>query len=357
MESSPTPLPHATSPTPVLGLFEKRIEGDDCLLELARRRFQEAGLGAEMHAGSPGQLEQLLEYRPSETSPVVLHLPRDFNLTDAHSQGRILDFATQFAGRVRGLVLHDHPDLVTRPEAFLKSALEMETWLERIDRGPMLFIEYAAGLDPAVFAKFLDSIRHLTRVSACIDTGHVGIWQARQTYARAHPGQDVCALKSQPADLPRLMPDVETAVQSALPAVLHLIQILGSFGKPLHFHLHDGHPLSAFSPFGVSDHLSFLSEIPLPFEYRGRRSAPLLFGADGLRRIVDQATRSLGTQRLSFTLEIHPTFERLPLDDAAPLFVHWVNKTNAEEMNHWLSVLSRNSALLKAALEGAAGPG
>jgi len=36
-----------------LGLFDKRIEGDDRLLELARLRFRQAGLGAELHAGSP----------------------------------------------------------------------------------------------------------------------------------------------------------------------------------------------------------------------------------------------------------------------------------------------------------------
>ena len=83
--------------TLTLGLFEKRIEGDDCLMELARLRFQQAGMGAEMHAGTPEQLAGLLRYRPSEEAPVVVHLPRDFHLADPRSQGRVLDLASRFA--------------------------------------------------------------------------------------------------------------------------------------------------------------------------------------------------------------------------------------------------------------------
>jgi hypothetical protein len=142
------------------------------------------------------------------------------------------------------------------------------------------------------------------------------------------------------------MPDVAASVGSALPAVLDLIRVLGSLGKPLHFHLHDGHPLSTFSPFGVSDHLSFLAEIPLPFEYRGRRSAPLMFGPDGLAQIVKQAVERVPPAPVSFTFEIHPTFERRPLDDAAQLFAHWSDKANAERMNHWLWTIASNQRLI-----------
>ena len=31
-----------------LGLFEKRIEGDDALMQLAHRRFRQASMGAEI---------------------------------------------------------------------------------------------------------------------------------------------------------------------------------------------------------------------------------------------------------------------------------------------------------------------
>ncbi len=337
-----------------LGLFEKRIEGDDSLMELARLRFQQAGLGAEIHAGTPEQLEQGLRFRPSGDTPVTVHLPRDFNLCEASSRERIAELAAAAAGRVFGLVLHDHPDLAARTEAYVQAARDMEARLGGIRAGPLLFIEYAAGLEPAVFARFFERVRDLRRVSACIDTGHVGIWQARQTYSAAHPGQDVCALKSRPPGLRQLMPEVEASAQSALPAVLDLIRRLGSLGKPMHFHLHDGHPLSTFSPFGVSDHLSFLAEVPLPFDYHGRRSAPLMFGPEGLARMVKQAAESVAPAPLSFTFEIHPTFERRPLGDAAPLFAHWADKTNAETMNHWLWTLARNQELI-APLAG--GPG
>src|SRR5437762_6197699 len=165
-------------PSLTLGLFEKRIEGDDCLMELARRRFQQAGMGAEMHAGTPDQLAGLMKFRPAEEAPVVVHLPRDFHLGDARSQGWILDLASRFAGRVHGLVIHDHADMAWHREDSLRVARDMETRLAKIGRCPMLFVEYAVGLEPDTFARFFDSIRELARISACIDTGHVGIRQA-----------------------------------------------------------------------------------------------------------------------------------------------------------------------------------
>jgi hypothetical protein len=119
----------------------------------------------------------------------------------------------------------------------------------------------------------------------------------------------------------------------------------------MHFHLHDGHPLSTFSPYGVSDHLSFLAEIPLRDPYHGRSSLPLMFGPAGLRRIVSAAIRSLARERVSCTLEIHPDFGRLPLGDAAPLFRHWTDTTHAEQMNHWLEVLGRNHRLLTTSID------
>jgi hypothetical protein len=45
------------------------------------------------------------------------------------------------------------------------------------------------------------------------------------------------------------------------------------------------------------------------------------------------------------TLEIHEHDGRLPLGDAAPLFRHWQDLTNAERMNHWLAVLADNQAI------------
>jgi hypothetical protein len=343
-----------------LGLFEKRIEGDDALMELARLRFQQARMGAEMHASTPQHLEELMRFRPSFVKstaeggptthlPVIVHLPRHFNLLNEEHRKQITDIASAFAGRIYGMVIHDHPELVSRSDDFVRAAQAIESQLAMIRACPILFVEYAAGLEPRMFARFFELIRELPHVSCCIDVGHVGIKQARNTFASMHPGEDICALKGQPTRIPEMISDVETAAGSALRTVLDLIEAFGKIGKPVHFHLHDGHPLSTFSPYGVSDHLCFLMEMPLAFEYRGRRSVPLMFGRVGLQQIAKRAIQTIGRERLSFTLEIHPLVGQLALGDATPLFNHWVDKTNAERMNHWLAVLRENHAAL---LEG-----
>jgi hypothetical protein len=333
-----------------LGLFEKRIEGDDALLELARLRFQQTRMGAEMHAATPQQLEESMRFRPATNLPVVVHLPRHFDLLNGEHRKQITAMASAFTGRIYGMVIHDQPDLISRSDDFVEAAKEMESKLAQIRACPLLFVEYAAGLEPRMFARFFESIRDLAHVSACIDVGHVGIKQARNTFADMHAGEDICALKNQPAKISEMISDVETAVGSALPTVVDLIAAIGKIGKPVHFHLHDGHPLSTFSPYGVSDHLSFLMEMPLNFEYRGRRSVPLMFGRAGLHQIVKHAVQSIGRERISFTLEIHPPAGQLSLGDAATFFSHWLDKTNAERMNYWLAVLRENHIALSEAL-------
>jgi hypothetical protein len=336
-----------------LGLFEKRIKGDDCLLELARQRFREADLGAEMYADTPEHLEWMMSFRPSSDTPVMVHLARELNLAEEASRRRIWEFVTRFSGRVCGWVLHDHAAMAAPGEDYLEAARWMNHALEKVAGCPRLFIEYAVGLEPADFAWFFAAIPDLERIGPCIDIGHVGLRQARVLYARSHGGEDICALKSQSARLPQVIADVEAAVSSAAAAVLDLLTIISTLRKPVHFHLHDAHPLSTVSPFGVSDHLSFLTEIPLTFEHRGRRAASPMFGPAGLSKLVAQAVKTMGRQRLSFTLEIHPTVERLPLGEAESLFGHWADKTNAEQMTHWLSVLCRNHLLLWQAIQEA----
>jgi len=333
-----------------LGLFEKRIEGDDTLLELARLRFKQARMGAEMHAATPQQLEHLMRIRPAADLPVVVHLPRHFNLLNDDHRKQIADMASVSAGRIYGMVIHDHQDLISRSDEFVQAAGAIDRELAQIRACPLLFVEYASGLEPRMFARFFEAIRDLAYVSACVDVGHVGIKQARNTFANMHRGEDICALKGEPSRIPDMIVSVETAVGSALPTVLDLTDALGKIEKPVHFHLHDGHPLSNFSPYGVSDHLSFLMEMPLNFDYRGRRSVPLMFGRAGLHQIVKKGVQTIGRERVSFTLEIHPLPGHLSLGDAAPLFKHWVDKTNAEWMNHWLAVLRENHVALLEAL-------
>jgi starch synthase (maltosyl-transferring) len=330
----------------ILGLFQKRIDGDDALLQLAALRFREARMGAEYYASSTAELEWLLGFRPFHDAPVVVHLDRNINIFDGSSRQLIIDFAAGFKGRVYGLVVHDQSDLPLRLNEYLSALRELNFRLSKIGGAPLLFIEYAAGLDPEVFVNIFKELADLQSVSACIDVGHIGLRQTRAEYSKKHPGEDVCALKPDTAGLPDLLQDIESAVGSAVEKVLLVVRELGEIGKPLHFHLHDGHPLSAFSPYGVSDHLSFFSEIPLPFEYRGKRSLSPMFGLSGLSRIVNEALLKPGPEKVSFSLEIHPTEGRLPLGNASYLFGHWVDKGNAERMNSWLSVIAKNQRLL-----------
>jgi len=76
----------------LLALFQKRIEGDDALLELARLRFFKAGLGAEIYATNPDELQWLLRFKPNNSVPVVVHLPRKINLLDHKDIAEIIRF-------------------------------------------------------------------------------------------------------------------------------------------------------------------------------------------------------------------------------------------------------------------------
>ena len=124
--------------------------------------------------------------------------------------------------------------------------------------------------------------------------------------------------------------------------MLDVTRSLGRLGKHVHFHLHDGHPLIP----GLRDHFSFLTRLPIPFSYQGRRSLSTMYGPGGLASIVSTAIDACAPQAVSFTVEVHQVEGRLPLADAAWLFSHWQDTTNAERMNYWLSVLSDNAMLI-----------
>ena len=71
-----------------------------------------------------------------------------------------------------------------------------------------------------------------------------------------------------------------------------------------------------------------------------------MYGPGGLASIVSAAIEACPPQGVSFTIEVHQVEGRLPLTDAAWLFPHWQDTTNAERMNYWLSVLSENAMLI-----------
>jgi len=282
---------------------------------------------------------------------VVVHLPRWIDIQQDSGVQAVLDFASAFGQQVYGYVIHDAKAMATKFSQYVKAVRSLDSRLNSLHKRPYLFIEYASNLELQKFIDFFGEIKDLQYTTACIDIGHIGLWRIRKTYKERHQGKDICALHPDQPELYHLINDVDYAVSSGLKAVIYGIKELGSLKKPIHFHLHDGHPLSIFSPHGISDHLSFFKDIPISFEYNGSKYVKTMFQPHGLKQIVKQAFAVLPPQALSFTLEIHPTFEKKPLlDDVSWLFNHWVDKTNAEQMNAWLAVLGQNFDLLTQAV-------
>ncbi len=330
----------------ISGLFDKKFEGDDALLRLASLRFRQAGLGAEFNPVTPEELSHLLQFNPLKDAPVFAHLPRDLNLFRQADRDRVLEFAVGFGDRVRGFIVHDQRESVDRFEDYTNALRELAHGFEKEGLPSRLFIEYASGLAPGDYVRLLEAVREHEHISACIDTGHVGLRQVKNHFSERRPGRRLFRLRPDSPDLLAYIDDIQAAVDSALDALLSLMAALAEIGKPVHFHLHDGHPLSNAGPFGLSDHLSFLARIPVPVAYDGKESLSLMYGPAGPSKIVSEALRLFGPDGASFTWEIHPPEGRLPLGDAEHLFRHWEDKTNAERMNYWLSVLHDNHMLL-----------
>lgn len=343
---------HSLSCKPLLfGLFEKKFEGDDALMHLAARRFSDAGLGMECAAETPAQLQHLLSFRPGIHWPAVAHLSRSLDVMQEEGRNHLHRFAVQFQHLVRGFIIHDQAAALHRFDEYCAVWNSLNRVLTSIPDSPFIFIEYAAGLDPALYQKLIETIQDLERVSCCIDIGHVGLRQVYEAFGKQHPGQNVFACKLTDPDLPQMIDDVQAAVRTALPAVLDLLDGLGHIQKPIHFHLHDGHPLSPFSFFGVSDHLSFLDTIPVQFTYQEETFLCPMFGPTGLAAIIERGLYLWKPELLSFTLEIHPRQGSAPLGEHAGLFAHWLDKTNAERMNFWLDRLVQNSQLVQDILQ------
>jgi hypothetical protein len=323
----------------VRALFQQRLSGDDALLRLAERRFREAGMPAEVYAENPDQLEYLLGYVPEHETLPVVHLNRSADLLRQSGRDLVESFATRFAGRVAGLVVHDKPAMAEQVAEVVNAMRALGT---PIPAGrPMIYLEYAAGLPVDLFASLAEQLADVERASVCIDIGHVGIEHARSVTLRSPSGAAWSNLSLTDRRLSEVTEQVHSATRSARTVVLKLIRRIGAIGKPVHFHLHDGHPLVPRQ----SDHFSFFTRFPVPFEVAGAYALPSLFGPDGLAAVLDEAVRSCAPASPSFSLEIHQVDGRLPVGAASELFTHWRDLTNAERMNYWLCVLADNHLL------------
>jgi hypothetical protein len=331
---------------PLHALFQRRVDGDDALLRLARLRFEQFGLAAEVYAGSGDDLEHTLGFVPRDARPPMVHLSRGTNLFRAADRDAVAALVRRFGDRVSGFVVHDRSDMPARLDEFRAAAADISRTLVDTDRA-RLFVEYAAGCELDEFVAMGRALDGIDRIGLCIDSGHVGIRAARREFARICPAAGVDLAHLTPADprLPDLADAVQTAVRAGLPAVLALSTSLARQGTATHYHLHDGHPLIP----GLSDHFSFLNRLAIPFVHRGLPSIAPLYGVSGLAAIL-AATQEFAPDQVSLTLEIHQVEARLPLTDGADLFGHWRDLTNAERMNAWLAVLTEHAVLVEALL-------
>jgi hypothetical protein len=313
------------------------VSGDDAIFRLAQLRFAESGMGAELYADTPEQLERELGFLPPHPALPIVHLNRQINPLHEDGQSLVEAFIRQFKGRLLGLVIHDRAEMASQiPEVV--SAMRRITAAGGRSGGPIVFLEYAAGMEAESFVELAQLLAEVNDASVCIDIGHIGIRESRRRLKGMHPALDLETLRREGGRAPELIYDVQRAVQSSLTVVLDMIRSLGNIGKPLHFHLHDGHPLIP----GLADHFSFLIRLPVPIAWEGRYSLDPIYGLHGLTQVLAAIAGNCPLDRFSITLEIHQSEGRLPLGNAAKLFAHWADVTNAERMNYWLSVLNDN---------------
>lgn len=248
-------------------MFHRQVAGDESLLRLAQERFHAADLGPEFYPGTPAELVRTMSFHPGQSSGTsTVHLPRHLDLFDPRSLDEIVAFARFCGSGVRGMIVHDQPEVAGRFEDYVRRVRVLD---ERLEGGPLVFSEYACGLEVPRFVELFEVVRSCERISACIDISHIATRQCQRAYARPHPGIDPCGMKPGSPDLATHVEEVQEVCRMVVPVVLDAIEGVGAIGKPLHFHLHDGHPSSTFSEFGVSDHLSFFQQIPIPFSHRG----------------------------------------------------------------------------------------
>ena len=331
------------------GLFHRHFEGDDALLRLARRRFEEFGILAELY---PANVEHALAewpLTPGEGPLHYAHLPRHLDVLSSPHRDEIGRFASSLCERARGLVVHDQHAWLDRPSDVVVALRKLDKLLAAVPQAPALFVEYAADLPLDWFVALAEDIRELKRIHICVDTGHIVLHGTRTHFGRLRPGVDLWSLARDGERARAWLVDLEHAIDLGIRDLLAVIRSIAALRRPLHVHLHDAHPLSLLSRYGVSDHLSFLQSVPVaPVVYRAG-VVPSMLGPRGLTEIVRRLTGDNGPDQVTFTLEIHPTNQgqRDPLGPHQELFGHWTDLAHAELTNAWLSTLGSNVALLR----------
>ena len=175
------------APDCVHALFQQRVDGDEALLRLAGLRFAQMGTAAEVYADTPDHLEHVLQFVPPHQRLPVVHLNRGVNVLHERDRALVREFADRFAGRVAGLVVHDKREMGAQTDRLLAGMRELNARLRQRPAGPLVFLEYAAGLDRGWFIEVAERLRDAERVSCCIDVGHIGLRQVTATFGDSHP--------------------------------------------------------------------------------------------------------------------------------------------------------------------------
>src|SRR5664280_3082827 len=155
-------------PPDVRALFQQRVAGDDALLRLANLRFRQGGMPAEVYADNPDHLEHLLGFVPEHRTLPVVHLNRSANLLDVSGRSLVEAFASQFAGRVAGLVVHDKGDMVDRLPEVVTALRELGTPRPVRAGRPMVYLEFATGLPVDRFVELARRIADVALASICL---------------------------------------------------------------------------------------------------------------------------------------------------------------------------------------------
>jgi hypothetical protein len=345
-----------------LGMFAHQlpIKGDDALLELARARLTEVNCGGEVYPLNPAHLQKLLKFLP-DVDFNTTHLMRELNILRSEDRDLIITMAEICKESVSGMIIHDYKEFKHNPAQTISAIDELNKKLLNIPNSPMLFIEFGGSLSIEEYTDFIASIAPFERISACIDVGHVGMKACRTYYEEnyGHPiadlkGPSIVSLKDRlKADIKADRLDypkadlkghpitstqkeaVSKSMATSLPAVIKMLKDVGKHGKPLHIHLHEGHPLSTLSCWGVSDHLDFQTMISIQEKNGNAFLEPGIFGISGMADII----RTLSADAMpsvSVMIEIHPQPGAIPLGRYANIFSHWKDTFHAEQMNFWI---------------------
>ncbi|MBN2710988.1 MAG: hypothetical protein JXR97_00940 [Planctomycetes bacterium] len=343
-----------TTPT-VMAIFGQReeIPGDDALLALARERLLDAGLGAEFYPGSTAHLQSLLNYRPGE-AVCTAHLPRSLNILEEEDRRQITEYASLAAGQLSGFIIHDRPAFTHEPSATQAALESMNKTLADIPEAPRLFVENSGQLAFAETEELAQMILPMNNIGICLDISHLAIQFCHTRLSELGITTDARSLLADREQLIEIMPHIQRVTAEARAESLALIGRVVRREQPIHFHIHDGHPLSTLSLYGVNDHLSFLQQICLPFEWEGRRIVSGCYSVDGLRQFAETVAAAAPLERCSFMLEIHPQPGRLPLGEHANLFAHWQDLRNAEQAKAWHNTLIQNATILRSFLSSVA---